>query len=522
MNSNEATVHTKDNFYLISSSDVVTEIGKGILELTGYSNDEIINRDISEVFINLFRLPPETYEKINPKESVDCYIFTKSLEAREVTIFIFFGYNDTTYKVIEKPHTRLNHIFKHEYQLITENVIGISIYSLPDFRLLKANPKYIGFFEAPYNTLENTIGRKIYDFIDGYKGSDLEFIILNTLITGKSAYVNEHKFDGFKRGITYWDRIITPIHIHGRLKYIITNTLDVTERVNNKIQFIKQQEHLMMYEKDRSEALTKSIEIKDEFLSIISHEFKTPLTVINSAIQSMEFFCKGELSDKAKRFLNQIRHNSNRQLKLVNNLLDITRMTSGSLKINKKDLDIVFVTCSITESIAIFAEQKGIKLSFSTTLQKKIIGIDDEKYERILLNLLSNAIKFTPKGKSITVKVSQKIVKGKCKVSIQVRDEGIGIPNDKMELIFERFGQVDSSLTRQAEGTGIGLYLVKMMVELLDGEITLDSKEGKGSTFTILLPIEKANKTPIEQMLIEINDNRLIQAMNIEFSDIYA
>ena len=261
--------------------------------------------------------------------------------------------------------------------------------------------------------------------------------------------------------------------------------------------------------------------MKDEFLSLISHEFKTPLTVINSAIQAMELICKNELSDKAKGFLNKIRQNSNRQLKLVNNLLDITRINAGHLKINKKDMDIVLLTKSITESITIFAEQKSIKLSFSSTLRKKVIGIDEEKYERILLNLLSNAIKFTPKGKSITVKVSQKIVKGKCKVCIQVKDKGVGIPNDKKELIFERFGQVDSSLTRQAEGTGIGLSLVKMLVELLGGEITLESKEGIGSTFTILLPIEKVKETPIEQMIEEITDNRLIQATAIEFSDIY-
>ena len=183
-------------------------------------------------------------------------------------------------------------------------------------------------------------------------------------------------------------------------------------------------------------------------------------------------------------------------------------------------MDIVLLTKSITESIAIYAEQKSIRLSFSSTLVKKIMGIDEEKYERILLNLLSNAVKFTPEGKSVTVKVFQKIVKGKCKVYIQVRDKGIGIPHDKKKLIFERFGQVDSSLTRPSEGIGIGLTLVKMLVEILGGEIILESKEGMGCTFTIILPTEKVKGTPIEQIK-EINDNRLIQATTIEFSDIY-
>lgn len=278
---------------------------------------------------------------------------------------------------------------------------------------------------------------------------------------------------------------------------------------------------ILSIEKEKNEALLKIIEMKDEFLSILSHEFKTPITVINSAIQAMELICKDELSAKGKGFLNKIRQNTNRQLKLVNNLLDITRINSGCLKVNKKDKDIVLLTRSITESIEIFAEQKGIKLSFSSTLGKKVIGIDEEKYERILLNLLSNAVKFTPDNKSITVNVCQKTINGKCKVCVQVRDKGIGIPDDKQKLIFERFGQVDSSLSRQAEGTGIGLYLVKMLVEMLGGEIMLESKVGLGSKFTILLPVEKAKETPIEQLLIEITDKRMIQATAIEFSDVY-
>lgn len=300
----------------------------------------------------------------------------------------------------------------------------------------------------------------------------------------------------------------------GRPVTMVGVNRDITEQK-------EQQELLTRNQEEKYRVLQQTIEMKDEFLSLVSHEFRTPLTVIISAIQAMEVICKSELSNKAKGFLNKIRQNSYRQLKLVNNLLDITQINSGRFKIRKSNFDIVFLSRSITESISVFAEQKSIDLSFSTTLKKKFICIDDEKYERILLNLLSNAIKFTPKGKSINVKVSQRVIKGKYKVCIQVKDEGIGIPNDKKETIFERFGQVDNSITRQAEGTGIGLSLVKMMVELLGGEITLESKEGVGSTFTVILPAEKSKDAPIEPVQNERTNDRLIQAMNIEFSDIY-
>jgi signal transduction histidine kinase len=285
---------------------------------------------------------------------------------------------------------------------------------------------------------------------------------------------------------------------------------DVTERKMAEINLVK-----------AKEIAENANETKDEFLSLISHEFKTPITVINSAIQAMEVICKNELSEKTKEYLKKIKQNSNRQLKLVNNLLDITRVNAGYFNIYKKNVDIVMLTKLITESVIIFAEQKGINLTFSSVLKTKVIGIDEEKYERILLNLLSNAIKFTPKDKLITVKVYEKIIKKKCKVCIQVKDTGVGIPDDKQEIIFERFGQVDSSLTRQAEGTGIGLHLVKRLVELMDGEITLESKLGCGSIFTVILPIVKVIKTPNKQMLKEITDDRLIQSINIEFADVY-
>jgi signal transduction histidine kinase len=157
-----------------------------------------------------------------------------------------------------------------------------------------------------------------------------------------------------------------------------------------------------------------------------------------------------------------------------------------------------------------------------SSLEQLVTGIDEEKYERILLNLLSNAIKFTPAGKSIIVKLSIGIKD----IVIEVIDEGVGIPEDKMDLIFERFGQVDSSLTRQAEGTGIGLSLVKLFAEALGGSITVKSKVGEGSTFCLRLPNVEAEKAQDEdakdtKCLKEIADDRIVQSTTIEFSDIY-
>lgn len=220
------------------------------------------------------------------------------------------------------------------------------------------------------------------------------------------------------------------------------NRKELVSRVKTHISLKKTKDEL----KKKNLELERTLEMKDEFLSLISHEFRTPLNVISSAIQAMNYICSNELSDKAKKYLRMIRQNTFRQLRLVNNLLDITRVNAGRIKINKKNVDIVFLTKSIIESICTYVALKSIDVTFVPLIEKKIIGIDDEKYERILLNLLSNATKFTPEGKPIIVTLSSI----NDKICIEVKDKGIGIPEDKANIIFERFGQVDSSLSRQA------------------------------------------------------------------------
>lgn len=304
---------------------------------------------------------------------------------------------------------------------------------------------------------------------------------------------------------------------NGNFLYGVITSRNITEFMQSQYALKETQEKLLIVEREKNEALEKSLEMKDEFLSLISHELRTPLNVINTAVQAMQLICKDELSDKAKGYIKMIRQNMFRQLRLVNNLLDITRTDAGSVKIHKKNIDIVFLTNSIVKSVSTFASQKGVNIEFITSLTKKIIGIDEEKYERILLNILSNAIKFTPEGKSVTVKMrSMKKV-----LCIEVIDTGIGIPEDKIGIIFERFGQIDSLLSRQAEGAGIGLSLVKRFVEALDGSISVKSKFGKGSNFTIILPDYKVLEEIDLDIATDLMDDRLIQITTVEFSDIY-
>lgn len=317
--------------------------------------------------------------------------------------------------------------------------------------------------------------------------------------------------------------IMTAVILHNPFFLMtLTTVVDAIERElllrkqNRKIS--KQKELLYESEKRQRELLEKDLVMKDEFITLITHEFKTPINVIYSAIQLIELKYINQIPQSVTNLIGSIKRNTFRQLRLVNNLLDITKLKSNQFKLNLKKVDIVFLTKLIAESIGVYADQKRIKIYFKTNISSKNTAIDDEKLERILLNLLSNAIKFTPEEGTIIVDIKE--IKENKTLAISISDTGIGIPKEKHEMIFHRFGQVENNLSRQAEGSGIGLALVKMLVNIMEGKIEVKSQLGIGSTFTVTLPI-KEEIVYKEDEFFPSSDDRLVNAINVEFSDIY-
>ena len=191
-------------------------------------------------------------------------------------------------------------------------------------------------------------------------------------------------------------------------------------------------------------------------------------------------------------------------------------MNSGFFRVNLSNENIVDVTENIVQSISEYINGKDISIIFDTNIEEKIIACDPEKMERVILNLISNAIKFTNKDGFIFVNL---IDKGDT-VEIEVKDTGIGIKEKYLNNIFGRFEQVDKSLSRNAEGSGIGLSLVKSIVEMHDGKISVESKVGEGSIFKIELPVKTIEKTEVIEQSKSTNNK--IEMINIEFSDIYS
>lgn len=296
--------------------------------------------------------------------------------------------------------------------------------------------------------------------------------------------------------------------------------------------FVKEKEVYILTARDITEekniieekiAYEKAIElesIKSEFFSNISHEFKTPLNIILATMQviNKNIEVKNIISTdegNLNKYMNSIRQNCYRLLRLVNNIIDISKMDYGYYDIQLGNYNIISVVEDITMSVLEYVNNKGIELIFDTEVEEEIIACDPDKIERIILNLLSNAIKYTKENGKIYVNIG----KDNNNIYISVTDNGIGIPKKKLDTIFERYAQVDNKLTRRFNGSGIGLSLVKSLVKMHQGDIYVESKINEGSKFTIRLPIVQ-----VETRNKKISDltKSKVEKCSIEFSDIYS
>ena len=257
-----------------------------------------------------------------------------------------------------------------------------------------------------------------------------------------------------------------------------------------------------------------------EFFANLSHELRTPLNLIFSSLQTIELVEKDSLknNNRLKNYIEIINQNSKRLLKLVNNLIDSTKFDCGYYEYEPKNYNIVHFIENIAMSVADFAKQNDITLTFDTDVEEKIMAFDLEKLERTMLNLLSNSIKYTNSPGKIEVLLKD------CgeTFNITVKDNGIGIPNNKLKVIFERFKQVENRLRKRSEGSGIGLSLVKDLVKIQGGTIEVKSEVGVGSEFTIKLPVKVlSDNGAFKESNYRDLSNSTVTRMNIEFSDIY-
>ena len=291
----------------------------------------------------------------------------------------------------------------------------------------------------------------------------------------------------------------------------MSNVLSLAEKVAEEAAVTK----VANQTNDKLKELDK---LKTDFLCNVSHELRTPLNLMVSSLKlsALKISQNHGVPDTVMmhKHFHIMNQNCFRLTRIINNIIDITKIDAGSLELNLSNNNIVDVVEETVLSVASHIKDKGITLIFDTDVEEKFLACDPDQIQRILLNLISNAVKFNSNGREIYVSITD----SDDNVKISVKDNGIGISLENQPFIFDRFIQVDKSLTRQHEGSGMGLTITKYLVEMHKGTITLESEPNKGSTFTITLPAYLVPKSTSKNVPTVLTLN---EKVNIEFSDVY-
>lgn len=478
-----ATLYLGQFFYDDEIIDI--EFFRNQAKKYGFNQEEYIN--------SLYKVPRFTRKKV--KLMIDYYLGLVSTLAES-------GLRQLEYKKTQKQLANKQKYFNSIVNSVNE---AIFIYDI-NGKILDVNETAINKFGYSRDEL---MDMDVLDLLSEKSVANKERLleILNNASMGNQSMLE--LLCSTKNNSELWVEInFSSIELDDSKELIIT-VRDITERKKCQLALQKEAEEMEI--------------LRSEFFANISHELKTPLNIIFGTLQinELEFNNKDKPIDREK-LLNNInieKQNCFRLLRLMNNLIDATKLEAGYVDKNMVNCNIINVVEEITLSVAEYIHINDISLIFDTEIEEKTLACDLDKIERIMLNLLSNAVKFTPAGGKIFVNM---IDDGEY-IKIIVQDTGIGIPTEKLNIIFDRFRQVDKSLTRNYEGSGIGLSLVKSLVEMHNGEISVESEYGVGTKFIVKLPVivikDKSEKDDL--LNVELTRSNCVERIKIEFSDIY-
>lgn len=278
-------------------------------------------------------------------------------------------------------------------------------------------------------------------------------------------------------------RVIPEADRDGRIDSVLGISYDISERTRME----KEHQHLLTRERSARIQAETAAKARDEFLAIVSHELRAPLNGVQSWAHILENYVKDATSSPlAQRALNGIRIGVAQQVRLIEDLLDVTRMMSGKLRLVKHPFTLLPVIQAAVESVREMAAAKHIGITCTYQISSEQIDGDSDRVQQAVWNLLSNAIKFTPQDGNVWLTAAM----ANNHISITVRDDGVGISREFLPHLFDRFSQQDTSSTRGHSGLGLGLFLVRHLIELHGGSVAAESSgEGKGATFSIFLPL---------------------------------
>ncbi|WP_437580964.1 ATP-binding protein [Sorangium sp. So ce887] len=410
------------------------------------------------------------------------------------------------------------------FRAIFEGISGNYLVLRTDFVVVAVSDAYL---QATNTRREEILGRGIFDVFPDNPDDphatgtrNLRASLGRVLETRASDSMAVQKYDipcseagggGFEE--RYWSPFNKPIvGPDGEIAYIIHRVEDVTEfvrlkqrgieqtRLTEELQtradrveaevFLRAQEIQRANEQLRmaNEQLSRLDELKTRFFSNVSHEFRTPLTLMLCPIEELLTGAPGGLTDRQHELVELARRNARRLLKLVNNLLDFARIEAARMQVSYEALDLSALTAEVANAFCSTAARAGLRFVVDCPPLPEPVYVDREMWEKIVLNLISNAFKFTFEGE-----IAISLRWGGDHVILEVRDTGTGIPAEELPRIFERFYRIPGARGRSHEGSGIGLALVRELVKFHGGDVQATSVFGQGSTFTVCIPSGSAH-----------------------------
>jgi len=451
------------------------------LELSGYEESDLLLKSEDSV-LKLLRAN-FSFHSIGPGASL--FIFTRDLEPREVEVSVFAERGRKLALFREKPHSRIEQMFPYVAQQLRYNLIGTAVFLADGFILLKANQLFLDFQDKPYNTPSMSAGESLHKFCTGFRDSASHKAWQNVVDTGEPLVDREFAFEGFKRGVTYWDVNIMPVFEDGSVKYLVETAREVTQEVLNKKTLLQQKELLTKQQRQLKQLvgeLRKADRNKNEFLNLLSHELRNPLATINTGLSLMQL--KG-VEPKNRETLDIIRSETRQLSRLIDELLDITRITNNKIKLKKERFDLNELALKTVRSNKVVFNARDVGLDLDIGDKPIFVDADPIRISQIIGNLLNNSLKFTKAGGRTLLSVRKR----GDSAYIVVTDNGTGIDSEFLPELFEPFKQARTVLDRQDGGLGLGLSIVKGLAELHGGSVSARSDGlGKGSEFTIFLP----------------------------------
>lgn len=347
--------------------------------------------------------------------------------------------------ITEKVKYEKGLLIKTQYDFLNRMIDNLDFpvlrLSYPDFKIIDVNQKSYNIFrklKPQIKSISSLIGQNYEDITNFDKKEVLKH--LGNVIKNKEASYLKYQRLVISGEEIFMNLLYQPVFgMDGEVSEIVGILIDVTQEVmaNNQME--------------------KILKTHEEFFANISHELKTPLNVIFSTVQLFNLYLKDDslINNKVKinKYTNIMIQNCYRLSKIINNLIDLSKIELGFLKLNLSNENIINLVEEIVQSVSEYVKSKGLTITFDTDIEEKIIACDPNKIERVILNLISNAIKFSEPGDEIYVNITDK----HDTIEIWVKDNGMGIDVKDLDSIFERFKQVDKSFTRKAEGIGMGL-----------------------------------------------------------------